>query len=119
MPATELGRLLIGGIARAELPFAPIGLAGQTMELQDFVLPPLPNQLFTRDSSCWIYGGVTINRCTGRRAARKQSMSPPSTSFTLILRRHLSRHGLAMPTPYLASPRLKVAMLCHWRMASF
>ncbi|MCZ8548658.1 arginine deiminase [Mesorhizobium qingshengii] len=61
IPATELGRLLIGGIARAELPFAPIGLAAQTMEPQDFVLPPLPNQLFTRDSSCWIYGGVTIN----------------------------------------------------------
>jgi arginine deiminase len=61
MPAVELGHALIGGIARAELPFAPIGLAGQTMEPQDFVLPPLPNQLFTRDSSCWIYGGVTIN----------------------------------------------------------
>ena len=61
MPAVELGRLLIGGIARAELPFAPTGLAGRTMDPQDFVLPPLPNQLFTRDSSCWIYGGVTIN----------------------------------------------------------
>lgn len=61
VPAAELGRLLIGGIARAELPFAPTGLAGRTMAPQDFVLPPLPNQLFTRDSSCWIYGGVTIN----------------------------------------------------------
>ena len=29
--------------------------------MQDFVLPPLPNQMFTRDSSCWIHGGVTIN----------------------------------------------------------
>ena len=27
----------------------------------DFVLPPLPNHLFQRDNSCWIYGGVTIN----------------------------------------------------------
>jgi len=61
MPAVELGRSLIGGIARAELPFEPKGLIAQTMELRDFVLPPLPNQLFTRDSSCWIYGGVTIN----------------------------------------------------------
>jgi arginine deiminase len=26
-----------------------------------FILPPLPNSLFTRDSSCWIYGGVSIN----------------------------------------------------------
>lgn len=61
MPAVELGRFLIGGIARAELPFKPAGLAGRTMESHNFVLPPLPNQLFTRDSSCWIYGGVTIN----------------------------------------------------------
>ena len=61
MPAVDLGRFLIGGIARAELPFTPMGLIGRTMEPQDFVLPPLPNQLFTRDGSCWIYGGVTIN----------------------------------------------------------
>ena len=25
------------------------------------MLPPLPNTLFTRDSSCWIYGGVSVN----------------------------------------------------------
>ena len=61
MPAHALGRFLIGGIARAELPFAPAGLAARTMLPQDFVLPPLPNQLFTRDSSCWVYGGVSIN----------------------------------------------------------
>ena len=61
MPAAELARFLVGGVARAELAFTPAGLAGRTMAPQDFVLPPLPNQLFTRDSSCWIYGGVTIN----------------------------------------------------------
>jgi len=27
----------------------------------DFVLAPLPNQLFMRDTSAWIYGGVSIN----------------------------------------------------------
>ena len=26
-----------------------------------FILPPLPNTLFTRDTSCWIYGGVSLN----------------------------------------------------------
>jgi arginine deiminase len=26
-----------------------------------FVLPPLPNSLFTRDSSSWIYNGVSVN----------------------------------------------------------
>jgi arginine deiminase len=61
MPGADLARLMVGGVARAELPFTPTGLIGRTMEPHDFVLPPLPNQLFTRDSSCWIYGGVTIN----------------------------------------------------------
>ncbi len=27
----------------------------------DFVLPPIPNTLFQRDPSCWIYNGVTCN----------------------------------------------------------
>src|SRR2546421_437957 len=26
-----------------------------------FVLPPLPNTLFMRDSSAWVYNGVTVN----------------------------------------------------------
>ena len=31
------------------------------LRADDFVLPPLPNHLFPRDNSCWIYGGVSIN----------------------------------------------------------
>ncbi|NMU47219.1 arginine deiminase, partial [Vibrio parahaemolyticus] len=27
----------------------------------DFVIEPLPNHLFTRDTSCWVYGGVSLN----------------------------------------------------------
>jgi arginine deiminase len=61
MPAAELAQFMIGGVARAELPYEPLALAGRTLEPHDFVLPPLPNQLFTRDSSCWVYGGVTLN----------------------------------------------------------
>lgn len=60
LPAAELATRLIGGVTRAELPFAPPGLFGQTLLPQDFVLPPLPNQLFTRDSSCWIYRSVSV-----------------------------------------------------------
>jgi arginine deiminase len=59
--ADWLSRHLIGGITRAELPDKPRGLFARTLEPQDFLLPPLPNQLFTRDTSCWIYGGVSIN----------------------------------------------------------
>ncbi|RUW27743.1 arginine deiminase [Mesorhizobium sp. M4B.F.Ca.ET.215.01.1.1] len=61
MPPEQLASFLVGGIARAELPFQPKGLTGRTLAPQDFVLPPLPNQLFTRDSSCWIYGSVSVN----------------------------------------------------------
>jgi arginine deiminase len=56
-----LSRHLVGGIARAELPFASDSLFGTSLADQDFVLPPLPNQMFTRDTSCWIFGGVTLN----------------------------------------------------------
>lgn len=61
MPSEQLSAFLVGGIARAELPFEPLGLAGRSLAPQDFVLPPLPNQLFTRDSSCWAYGAVSVN----------------------------------------------------------
>jgi arginine deiminase len=26
-----------------------------------YLLPPLPNALYTRDTTCWINGGVTLN----------------------------------------------------------
>ncbi|MER8781249.1 arginine deiminase [Mesorhizobium sp. M1006] len=61
MPSELLSSYLVGGIARAELPFEPKGLTGRTLAPQDFVLPPLPNQLFTRDSSCWVYASVSVN----------------------------------------------------------
>jgi arginine deiminase len=60
-PADWLSHHLIGGITRAEMPEPPRGLHARTLEPHDFLLPPLPNQLFTRDTSCWIYGGVSIN----------------------------------------------------------
>ncbi|MGV8985355.1 MAG: arginine deiminase [Cypionkella sp.] len=61
MPPAQMAEQLIGGVARDELPFAPEGLFGRTLAPQDFVLPPLPNQLFTRDSSAWIYGAANIS----------------------------------------------------------
>jgi arginine deiminase len=29
--------------------------------MTEYLLPPLPNTLYTRDTTCWIYGGVTLN----------------------------------------------------------
>ena len=51
LPAADLAEYLIGGIVCAELPFTPTGLFGASRTPEDFILAPLPNQLFTRDSS--------------------------------------------------------------------
>jgi len=61
LDAEKLSSVLIGGMNRAELPFEPRGMLAQVLEPEDFILAPLPNQLFTRDSSCWIFGGVSLN----------------------------------------------------------
>jgi len=51
-------------------------------DLDDFVLPPLPNHLFTRDTSAWIYGGVTIHAMA--KAARRRE----SVHLDAIVRQH-------------------------------
>ncbi|MGL6071854.1 arginine deiminase [Craterilacuibacter sp.] len=61
MPSAQLADHLIGGIAKLDLPFDPKGLFGGYLDHSDFVLPPIPNSLFQRDPSCWIYEGVTLN----------------------------------------------------------
>lgn len=61
MPAEELSRILIGGLAKAELPFRSGSLVTSVLEPHEFIIAPLPNQLFTRDSSSWIYSAVTLN----------------------------------------------------------
>jgi arginine deiminase len=62
MPADELASRLTGGVTVQELPADIATVVGRALRPTDFVLPPLPNQLFTRDSSAWIYGGVSLNR---------------------------------------------------------
>jgi arginine deiminase len=61
MDAAELSTYLIGGLLVRELPKEFSAFAKLLAEPADFVLVPLPNQLFTRDTSCWIYNGVSLN----------------------------------------------------------
>lgn len=61
LPGVTLAEYLIGGLEVGDLPFDPVGLFGNHLGRYGFVLPPLPNFLFTRDNSAWIYGGVTLN----------------------------------------------------------
>ncbi len=69
--AATLAELLIGGVTRSDLsPLHVRSLRWQTLGLDDFVLAPLPNTLFQRDNSAWVYGGVTINPMA--KAARQR-----------------------------------------------
>lgn len=61
MPLAQLATYLVGGVARSEATFTPKGLYAVTRAEHEFILPPLPNQLFTRDSSCWVGKGVFVN----------------------------------------------------------
>ena len=67
MAPDVLARHLIGGLTIEESGLDVGATKGTSLiaaavdDPSTFVLPPLPNTLFTRDSSCWIYGGVSIN----------------------------------------------------------
>lgn len=62
MPAKQLALHLIGGIAVSDLPETDLRtFLADTVGETDFLTPPIPNTLFQRDPSCWIYNGVTCN----------------------------------------------------------
>src|SRR5690348_5804306 len=73
IPAEDLTRRLIGGITYEELPFASDSLVAQVARRDGFVLPPLPNHLFTRDTSAWIFGGVTVHSMA-KQARRREAL---------------------------------------------
>ncbi len=61
----RLAEFMIGGLATTDLPddFRPanLALAREHTGVREYLMPPLPNTLYTRDTTCWIYGGVTLN----------------------------------------------------------
>ncbi|HEX4323153.1 MAG TPA: arginine deiminase [Gaiellaceae bacterium] len=74
MPGAELATRLTGGVTASELPGEMGALVQRAMRPTDFVLAPLPNHLFTRDTSAWIYGGVSINPMS-RPARQHESLN--------------------------------------------
>ncbi|GAA3208596.1 arginine deiminase [Nonomuraea helvata] len=64
MDSATLQVYLTGGVTKRELVELGCDFDSVTFHTtgdDDFILPPLPNHLFTRDTSCWIYDGVSIN----------------------------------------------------------
>lgn len=62
----RLAEILLGGLLVSELDGLDLeelsrhSLGAVLAEPDSLVLPPLPNSLFTRDSSAWLYGGVVL-----------------------------------------------------------
>ncbi|MBP2405673.1 arginine deiminase [Streptomyces syringium] len=62
--AAELTSALVGGMTKREFlerHAEPVSVRFHVMDLDDFLINPLPNHLFTRDTSAWVYDGVCIN----------------------------------------------------------
>jgi arginine deiminase len=79
-PAT-VAEFLIGGMTKADVR-QDAGLMWKSADPTTLLLPPLPNFLFQRDCSCWIFGGVTINPMT------KPARMPETMIMEVIYRFH-------------------------------
>ncbi|MFI6477978.1 arginine deiminase [Nonomuraea sp. NPDC050663] len=85
MDSATLQPYLTGGITKRELMDMgcnPKSVAFRVLEMDDFILPPLPNHLFTRDTSCWVYNGVSIN------AMKKKARMRETVNMEAIYRYH-------------------------------
>ncbi len=61
----QLSKYLIGGLAVGDLPedyrSGYLALARESTGVREYLMPPLPNTLYTRDTTCWLYNGLTLN----------------------------------------------------------
>jgi arginine deiminase len=71
LPPRDLATVLMGGVTYEELPFKAGSLVDAVAAPYQFAIAPLPNHLFTRDTSAWVYGGVTVNTMATVARARE------------------------------------------------
>jgi len=90
----DLAGALVAGVTKGELLAAvpaPASLYLRTLDDHSFLLPPLPNHLFTRDTSCWIAGGVAVN------SMRKVARMSETVNLAAIYRWHPRFAGVGFP----------------------
>ncbi|MEU1428247.1 arginine deiminase [Nocardia sp. NPDC005746] len=77
VPAPELAQILMSGMTFDELPFVQdaTSLVRRMHHGHDFVIDPLPNLLFTRDSSFWVGPRVAITSLALPARARETSLT--------------------------------------------
>ena len=85
LPSDELARVVAAGLTHEELPHTgPEGVVARMTARGEFVVRPLPNLLFTRDSSVWVDDHVAVT--SPSMAARQRE-----TSLTGAIYRHHPR----------------------------
>lgn len=93
-----LAGYLIGGLLKSDLPLAaPHSLVWGALGADDFALAPLPNHLFPRDNSCWMYDRLSVNPMA-KPARRRESLHAEA-----VYRFHPVFAGTA-PAPLLDGP---------------
>ncbi|AXG80903.1 arginine deiminase [Streptomyces paludis] len=101
LPTDELVEALVGGMTKRdflERHAEPVSVRFHVMDLDDFLLDPLPNHLFTRDTSAWIYDGVSIN------AMRWPARQRETVHFEAVYKHH----------PLFAGPGAPAGAFHHW-----
>lgn len=77
MPGRELAEILVGGLASDQVPSGVVGSSIKPYSIGDvdpeLLIAPLPNSIFTRDNSAWLYQGLSINSMYWG-ARRRESM---------------------------------------------
>jgi len=71
----RLADVLMAGLAHEEMKPAPGGLVYQMMDRHDFVIDPLPNLLFTRDSSVWVRDRVAVTSLAMPARSRETTLT--------------------------------------------
>ncbi|MGI8699134.1 MAG: arginine deiminase [Mycobacteriales bacterium] len=79
LPSADLAEVLTGGLARDELPPGG-GVVEMMTGPSQFIIRPLPNLLFTRDSSVWVEDRVAVTQPA--MAARRRESTVTGAVYT-------------------------------------
>lgn len=116
----RLTEYLVGGLATTDLPdeFRSdyVALVRESTGVREYLMPPLPNTLYTRDTTCWLYEGVTLNPLYW----------PARHDETLLMKAIYAFHPDFMgstvwwgtPNGTGARPRSRAATSCPWATGS-
>ena len=97
LASPDLAQHLVAGVTFDELPFTSDRLVARRG--RGYVAAPLPNPLCMRDTSAWIYGGVSINTMAMparlRESLHLQAVYDHHVSMALAPRRNDTRRRLS------------------------